>query len=240
MRGQNRSSAVMQQRAQAPDSLDFFPTPPWATRALCERIPSAGYLAWDPCCGEGHMVRPLQEYFLAVAGSDVHDYGQGYEVHDFLMPFEPDGTVESEWVITNPPFAIADQIVLRALQVATHGVAMFVRTAFLEAETRHTSLFERHPPAMILQFVERVVLHKGILRQPGVRYFDDATGDWKTPSTATAYCWVIWSTGARPPHTRFEWIPPCRKRLERPGDYAPIAPPPAAGAPLFDALAEGA
>ena len=31
---QNTSTAVMARRAEAPDSLDFFPTPPWATRAL--------------------------------------------------------------------------------------------------------------------------------------------------------------------------------------------------------------
>ena len=35
---QNRSSAVMQQRKEPHDSLDDFPTPPWATRALCEVI----------------------------------------------------------------------------------------------------------------------------------------------------------------------------------------------------------
>ena len=33
---QNTSSSVMQQRSEPQDSLDDFPTPPWATRALCE------------------------------------------------------------------------------------------------------------------------------------------------------------------------------------------------------------
>ena len=32
--GQNVSTAVMQRRIEPHDSLDFFPTPPWATRAL--------------------------------------------------------------------------------------------------------------------------------------------------------------------------------------------------------------
>src|SRR3546814_6501707 len=31
---QNTSHAVMAQRVEAHDSLDYFPTPPWATRAL--------------------------------------------------------------------------------------------------------------------------------------------------------------------------------------------------------------
>lgn len=56
---QNQSAAVLQQRHEPHDSLDFFPTPPWATRALMTHVlPSTGrfepaQLAWDPCCGEG-------------------------------------------------------------------------------------------------------------------------------------------------------------------------------------------
>ena len=74
---QNTSTAVMQRRAEPHDSLDFFPTPPWATRALCEHVlPGVWYsprmVVWDPACGEGHMVRPLTEYFSEVLASDVH------------------------------------------------------------------------------------------------------------------------------------------------------------------------
>lgn len=32
------SSAVMARRIEPPDSLDWFPTPPWATRALLELV----------------------------------------------------------------------------------------------------------------------------------------------------------------------------------------------------------
>ena len=35
---QNISHAVMAQRHEAKDSLDDFPTPPWATRALLEHV----------------------------------------------------------------------------------------------------------------------------------------------------------------------------------------------------------
>jgi hypothetical protein len=47
---QNRSHAVMAQRVEAQDSRDDFPTPPWATRALCEHIIlSKGDLAIQSC-----------------------------------------------------------------------------------------------------------------------------------------------------------------------------------------------
>lgn len=205
---QNRSNAVMAQRVEPRDSLDFFPTPPWATRALCEHIIGLhGHLAWDPACGHGDMVRPLQEYALAVAGSDVHDYGYGFIRHDFLMPYLPDGIGCAEWIITNPPFRLAERFARRALATASYGVALLVRTGFLESATRY-QLFVDHPPAVVAQFVERVPMFKGRL---------DPTG-----SSATAYAWIVWAKGNA--DTRLRWIPPCRPRLERDDDYpAPSA-----------------
>lgn len=52
---QNRSHAVMSQRVEAHDSLDHFPTPPWATRALCgiKAGSPAGGSVLDPFFGAG-------------------------------------------------------------------------------------------------------------------------------------------------------------------------------------------
>lgn len=55
--------AIMSQRLDPVDSLDFFPTPPWATRALCEVVlwpepivlPLRQASVWEPAAGEGHM-----------------------------------------------------------------------------------------------------------------------------------------------------------------------------------------
>ena len=85
---QNRSTAVMQRRHEAHDSLDDFPTTPWATRAACEFLRSAGLdiaamSVREPCANRGFMVRPLLESFGAVMPSDVHDYGLGYDVKDY-------------------------------------------------------------------------------------------------------------------------------------------------------------
>ena len=217
MSGQNTSTAVMQRRVEAHDSLDDFPTPPWATRALCEflrdeELIRSGMTCREPAANRGHMVAPLYEWFDEVEASDAHDYGVGYPVADFLFP----GTLEPvDWTITNPPFRLAEQFIERALSTSRIGVAMIVRAAFLEGVGRFQRLFSEHQPAHVLQFTERVVMHKGTL---------SATG-----STATAYCWIVWRpTGpgrmARP-SARLSWIAPCRKRLERAEDYAPVDPP---------------
>lgn len=210
---QNTSHAVMAQRIEAHDSLDDFPTQPWATRALVEHVihPEVGMthldLVWEPACNRGHMAEPLREYFGTVKATDIHDYG--YDKHeatmDFLFPGnEPPDPVD--WVITNPPFRLAEQFITKGLSLATRGVAVIVRTSFLESVGRYANLFKDNPPTIIAQFTERVPMVKGRLT---------ATG-----STATAYCWLVWSRGQG--GSRFVWIPPCRKRLERAEDY-PVA-----------------
>lgn len=204
---QNRSSAVMQQRSEPHDSLDDFPTPPWGTRALCEFLEKTEVLSdcdvREPAANRGYMARALGEYFFRVHASDVHDYGMGYPVRDFLFP-EPLSMVN--WTITNPPFRLAEQFIERALQTSTRGVAMIVRAAFLEGQGRYESLFSVNPPKTVLQFTERVVMHKGKVTKDG--------------SSATAYAWLIWDHSYRARGaSELRWIAPCRKRLERDGDY---------------------
>lgn len=208
---QNRSTAVMQRRVEAHDSLDDFPTPPWATRALCEFLreqnyPLAEMSCREPAANRGHMVAPLTEYFASVDASDVHDYGVGIVVSDFLFPA---ALPMVDFTITNPPFRLAEQFIERAAATSSVGFAMIVRAAFLEGQGRHERLFSKNPPSFVLQFTERVVMHKGRLAPEG--------------STATAYAWLVWLDGEYP--TQLRWIAPCRKRLERVGDY-PATPPP--------------
>lgn len=207
----NTSSAVMQRRSEPHDSLDDFPTPPWATRALCERLPvwnwphrTADLTCREPAANRGHMVRPLREYFCTVEASDVHDYGAGFPVQDYLFGPDPAPT---DWTITNPPFRLAEHFIERALRTSRVGAAVIVRTAFLEGVGRHQRLFGPTPPAAVLQFTERVVMHRGKLAPGG--------------STATAYCWIVWSTRTLPQagRTEIHWIAPCRRNLEREGDY---------------------
>lgn len=215
---QNKTSAVMAQRSEPHDSLDFFPTPAWATRALCDVVLGDKFLkdetAWDPACGEGHMVMPLQEYFRGVLATDIFDYGLGvgFERFDFLLDREKRG---KDWIITNPPFRLGDQFVEHALDRAHRGVAMLVRTQFLEGVGRYKGLFSKRRPATVAIFTERVPIIKGKV----ARWVIGKNGLKKRVTSATSYCWVVWDTQAHAFETEFVWIPPCRKRLERDEDY---------------------
>lgn len=201
---QNKSHAVMSQRFEPADSPDDFPTPPWATRALIEHVLGPdkvkGLNCLEPACGRGYMAKPLGEYFEQVDAADAYDYGFA-PIRDFLtFPYE---TMSHDWVITNPPFRLAEDFVLRSLTVARKGVAILARTVFLESVGRYNSIFREQPPTIFAQFCERVPMIKGRV-------------DPKA-STATGYAWFVWEKDCS--DQRLAWVPPCRRSLEKPADY---------------------
>lgn len=227
-RAPNLSPAVLAQRVEPHDSLDDFPTQPWAARALLEEIviPNmvrffpgqfpARQTAWEPACNRGYLVRPLREYFASVHASDVCDYSAEWagqeRVADFLFPFSEPPHIAAhgvDWIITNPPFRLAEQFTQRALNIARTGVAMLVRTGFLEGVGRYENLFSKHPPTIVAQFSERLNLVAGCVDPKASR--------------PTAYCWLVWMNLVAP--QPFHWIAPCRARLEKPSDYDAIPPP---------------
>src|ERR1700681_635233 len=97
-----RSTPVMAQRREPPDALDYFPTPPWATRALFRHVlPAIGAdtieTVWEPGRGEGHMAEVVAEFASGqVVASDIFDYGYGSAPLDFL---HDDPIVRPEWII---------------------------------------------------------------------------------------------------------------------------------------------
>lgn len=247
MTGQNTSGAVMQQRDRTRSSLDYYPTPPWVARALCMTLENrslkmhAGLgddvTCWEPAFGSGDLARGLAPYFDGMLCSDIHMHDRIAEgqrppvIGDFLIDAlwqEEDGPTGADWIITNPPFALGPEFVTTALKRARVGVAMFVRTSFLEGQARLNHLYRPHPPALILQFSERVPLFEGKLRRSGSKYWDptmrDGAGGWRAASSAATYCWIVWLHGES--GTAFDWIAPCRKTFEVEGDYPPADLPP--------------
>jgi hypothetical protein len=146
------------------------------------------------------MAKVLTEYFGDVTSRDIADYGYG-ESHDYLTSDESE---RYDWIITNPPFKLAEQFIFKALATAREGAAFLVRTTFIESVGRYNRLFSNSPPSIFAQFVERVPMVKGRLDQHA--------------STATGYCWLVWDKHDLET-TRVVWIPPCRRSLERANDY---------------------
>ncbi len=211
----NFSSAVSAQRFESKDSLDDFPTPPWGARAWIEHVVGAdairGKTCWEPAANRGYLLRGLLEGFSSIVGSDIFDYGVGFPVIDFLAP--DDGLFSSrhfpaDWIVTNPPFNRLLDFTLRGLSIARCGVAIFCRLQALEGVDRHKRIFAPYADRYCFsQFVERISLVRGCVDPKAGR--------------PAAYGWLtIWKV---PQDAQFlldrRHIPPCRKRLERKGDY---------------------
>lgn len=203
---QNTSHAVMAQRNEPNDSRDDFPTPPWATRALIEHVfedrrALKKMSCLEPACGAGHMSRVLNEYFGDVQSADAFSYDYG-DVRNFLTyPYEK---CEVDWVITNPPFRLAEEFIIRAMEIARDGIAILARSVFLESVGRYEGIFREMPPTKFAQFVERVPMVRGRLDRKA--------------TTATGYAWLVWEK-QHPSPPRLMWVPPCRKQLEKSTDY---------------------
>ena len=189
-------------RSNDKDDRDFYPTPPWATRALFESgfKPHPKSIIWEPAKGLGDMARTIAEYHSPdkIIATDLHDDPSV----DFL---KADNTYNADWIITNPPFNIVNEFVLHALEISKVGVAMFVRYPFLETQKRFNTIFKHHKPTKIYQFYERVRLCKDVVSRNG-------------PS-AVVYVWVVWNRYNEGEPTTFEWIETPSSQLERFGDY---------------------
>lgn len=200
--------------------LDFFPTPPWAVRAMIAELQRIEpdhcnfyQLVWEPACGTGDMVRPLQEEFIRVIYSDIVERGYGMDLPGCITPTfdfingHANLPRNIDWIITNPPFIRAQGFWTRAMERANVGVAFLCRLNFIESDHRYSAMFKNHPPAYIFIHTQRVPMFLGRL------------GASHKESSATAYAWFVWIKPLQNKFTKVHWIPPVRDELIRDGDY---------------------
>ena len=199
-----------QSRHAPADGLDDFPTPKWATRAFMAHCMPDGFnelTVWEPCANRGYMVEALREYCGTVIGSDIHDYGAGFPIIDFLTGASPmDHGMEVDAIVTNPPFNLATEFFERWRSMEVETLAMFLRTGFMEGTGRYNKIFNVHCPTYICQYAERVPIVQGRLD--------------KDVGTRMPYAWFIWNKSKdKHQRTRVQWIPPCRKDYDHDSDW---------------------
>jgi len=153
--------------------VDYYPTPPEATRALLAHETFTGTIL-EPACGDGSMSRVLAEVG-DVASSDLFDHGFGTVGVDFVKSSFDIGAFDN--VITNPPFKLAQAFAEKALVVAKRKVAMFLKFTFAEGLKRK-EFFEKSPLKCIYVFSDRVQLTRG--------------GAPMENSGMICYAWYVW------------------------------------------------
>ena len=98
---------------------DYYATHPHAVEIalpVFEKIGLGGEhkRVWECACGEGHISKTLEKHGYRVLSTDLIDRGYGHQ-QDFLETTMHNSFVSMD-IITNPPFALAEQFVEHAKQ----------------------------------------------------------------------------------------------------------------------------
>lgn len=164
---------------------DWYPTPPDATEALLS-VEQFDSTIWEPACGDGAITTVLQQLGYAVHSSDLNDYGFGHTGVDFLM----EQKASAATIITNPPYKLANEFVLKAVELGIEKHAWLLRLPFLEGQARYEKIFSKYPPSRVHVFSKRLTIWRG-----------DEDQAWYGTSGKTAYAWFVWDRDYTGPTT---------------------------------------
>lgn len=184
---------------------DYYATEPKAIDELF-KVEDFNGTIWEPACGEGHLSKRMIELGKQVISTDLIDRNYGEGGVDFLTTEYCRG----DNIITNPPYAQAQEFIEHALEILPKGgkIAMFLKLTFLESEER-IKLFEKNPPNIVYVFSKRILC--GI---NGDFYQRDSegnikkkkNGEPKKKSSASCYAWFVWDTSKPAERTYIDWV----------------------------------
>ena len=169
---------------------DFYATSPKAVDALdyAAKLPKSQNI-WECAAGQGDLSKALIERGYDVVSTDLYDRGFGQAGIDFLKT----DRLLAPCIFTNPPYGIAMEFCVHALELGADEIYMFVKLQFLEGKRRFNELYSKNPPAEILQFVERMTVAR------------NGDYDMYDKPSATAFCWMIWRKGFKG-KPQVDWI----------------------------------
>jgi hypothetical protein len=170
-------------RARYALTADHYETPAWCVDAILRARPDVLAEAdiLDPCAGRGAILRRLAAAGKHARGIELDTSRWHACVDDGIACEAGDALGATSWgspeiVIMNPPFALAEEFVRRALAEARFGVLALLRLAFLEGLSR-SSLHRDHASDVYV-----------LPRRPS---FVGGRTD------ASAYAWFHWHPAAR-------------------------------------------
>jgi tRNA1(Val) A37 N6-methylase TrmN6 len=127
----------------------------------------------EPCAGQGAISNFLRQKYpeITIETNDLDPtlkMNLNYDCRDLLkLPQQYD------WIITNPPFNQAHEIIPLAYERATKGIIMLLRLTYLEPCANRKQWLKEHPPNIL-------VVNKRV----------SFTGNGKSDSCTTA--WFVW------------------------------------------------
>ena len=162
---------------------DFYATHPKALEIFLTKLEHYGDFLnkniWECAAGMGHLSTLLESKGFNVVKSDIVDRGCNAHVKNFL---ECNKKYDGD-ILTNPPFAFAEQFIEKAFELLNEGnrLYLFLKVQFLESGKRK-KLFEKYPPKYVYINSERQRVAKD--------------GDFdKYTTNVMCFCWFVWEKG---------------------------------------------
>lgn len=142
----------------------------------------------EPAAGEGAMVKVLKERFKRVC---VYSF----DPYDGVRKFKPGSSIEVfydfltfefnrkfEYIITNPPYSLADRFVLRAKELNPEKICFLLRTNYLSGQKRlKKGVFDGLKNVFVFN------------RMPDLRA--PIRPDGKFITAMNVYAWFVWERG---------------------------------------------
>lgn len=159
VKGKNFSCNNMGKRKKS----DFYETPYSITQQLLEKEQIIGSVL-EPACGQGAI------------SSLLHCISYDIE-KDFFTE-----TKQYDVVITNPPFSLAQEFILKAKQIAKKKIIFFLPLAYLHGKKRYDTIWtdKLFPLARIYVFTRYPMLGEKLRK------------DGKYHTGMMVYAWYIW------------------------------------------------
>jgi len=181
---------------------DYYATAYESTYGLfnVEEFDNSTYL--EPCCGEGHISKVILDLFpnANVESTDLIDRGYGEGGNDFI---EKEYDKKYDYIVTNPPYKLAQEFIEKSLKITNKKVAMFLKVQFLEGIGRY-DMFKNTPLKVVHVFSGR--------QDPwrDGQSLNPETG--KKWGSTMCFAWFVWEIGYEGKPT-INWIHPseCKK-----------------------------
>lgn len=158
--------------------LDHYDSPSWFVTHLPNYITLEGVVG-EPCCGAGNL-SDILPHFKSVTSVWTNDIDTKVKADSHLDAANPRSWLEfpqSDWVVTNPPFNQAFEILKNAHFFAKKGVVFFVRHSFTEPTEQRGSWLYNNPCWANLVY-------------PRFKFVQNEKGTWDSDSTPIDA--VIW------------------------------------------------
>lgn len=189
MGGLNLQMGARNGAKQPRQKEDFYATSPKAVELFLASLKRDGVQLnsdlWECACGQGHISKVLINAGYSVFSSDLINRGYSEQTIDFLKDEISLDLLKTD-IITNPPYKMAKEFVLRGLDLLQEGnrLILFLKIRFLEGERRFNQIFRNTPP-------EFVYVH--VTRQSCA--MDGDFEQYCKSSGSECYCWFIFKKG---------------------------------------------